>query len=440
MPPKSKNKNKPGGKSAAASKNTAKFLPAAGFIDILPHLEPYWREVERIGHGTADIHDFHFFEPAAAEPASLYESKFIAEAISGLDRRVIKVSLNRSKAVLRFNWAVAAIRSYAANRLGHFAMPFKGYTNAPIFGNFDSGARQKFGWFFAVLGESDSLYDAEIIFAIIDFLESLKIKNFVVEVNSAGCKVCRNTYARKIKAYYKQHLKQVCSDCRECYEKSPAFLTHCLAEKCQKVKKDAPLIFNYLCQNCNTHFQEFLSHLEDNGVNYQPNPHFFGDDNYYSKVVFRVKYLGQKERLLAGGGRFDYLGEKLGGRQLPGVGGWLDTLELIAAVKEFRSKPKKINPNQKQVYFIAVGDKARLSSSVLINKIRKSGIKVLESVGRKAFKPQLKMAEKNKVKVVVIYGQREVFDRSIIIRDTETNFQENVPIEKMVDHIKKMLK
>ena len=69
-----------------------------------------------------------------------------------------------------------------------------------------------------------------------------------------------------------------------------------------------------------------------------------------------------------------------------------------------------------------------------------AGIDVYESLGKDSLRAQLKIADKIASPLALIFGQQEVFEQTIIIRDMKTGAQETVPLVKIANVLKKRLK
>jgi histidyl-tRNA synthetase len=272
-------------------------------------------------------------------------------------------------------------------------------------------------------------------------LEELKIKNIHLKINSIGCRVCRPIYKRQLQNYYKLHLKQLCLDCNRRYESNPLRLLDCKNEKCQPFKEKAPNFFDKLCITCSTHLKTVLEYLDELSISYALDNQLVRGLDYYSRTVFEF-YVDAGEGLnvgaVAGGGRYDYLIELLGGRPTPGVGGALGAERLIEVM---RAQGEQIPPRvPKKVFIIHVGEQAKKKSLNIIEELRRADISVTEALSRESLKAQLKMADREGANLALILGQKEIFEGSIIIRDLKNSLQENVPLERMIEEIRKHLK
>lgn len=409
-----------------------------GVYDILPQEEKWWKMFWEAGRKISELYDFHYIETPIFEYASLFEEGL------GSGSKIVEKKLYKFKTkggeelALRPEGTTPVVRSYLEHQLGRFSSPLKVYYYGPMF-RYEKGknAKNEFHqWGFEIIGDGDPVYDAEIVMALLDFLLELRFKDPLLKVNAVGCRVCLPAYQKRIKVYYRYHKKDLCDDCAVRYEKSPLYLLNCQKEKCRELTLKAPIILDYLCQSCNNHFKDFLELIEDSKINYIPDPYFVGDLGYYSRIVFSVPSSGDATSTLAYGGRHNYLSEEIGGRQLQAVGGVVNTEYVIEEMKK-RGESKEFY--RERLFFAAVGDAAKKSAISLMRSLRNKGIVVMESLGKKSLNAQLKIAEKNKIPLILIYGQREVFEGTIIIRDVKSGFQESVPLEKMIDEVKKRI-
>lgn len=416
------------------------FQGVKGMSDILPKEEFWWKTIWNIGHNISELHDFHFIETPVLEPAGLFEAGIGAGTDIVEKQMYVFKTRGGERVTLRPEGTAPVMRSYLENHLGYYSSPLKVYYFGPMFRYERPQAgreRQHHQWGFEIIGDGDPFYDVEIILATLAFLKALKFKDPLLKINSIGCRVCRPNYRQKLKDYYRPSKDKLCADCKIRYEKNPMRLLDCKEPECQEYKKKAPIILDFLCQACNNHLKNVLELVEDSGINYEPDPHLVRGLDYYNRTVFEV-FMPSLEVSLAGGGRYDYLSEILGGRMMPSVGVALGIERLILAMKAMNFEPS--HKNKPKVFFAAVGEQAKKTSLKLINQLRANGIPVSESVGKKSLKAQLKSANKGNVSQSIILGQKEVFEGSVIVRDMKSGAQETVILEKLVEEVKKRLK
>lgn len=416
------------------------FQSVKGMSDILPKEEGWWKAFHEAGVRTAELHDFHFIETPLLEPADLFE-KGVGLATDIVEKQMYTFrTKGGDRVALRPEGTAAVMRAFLEHHLGYFASPLKVFYEGPMFRYERPQAgreRQFHQWGFEVIGDGDPVYDAEIILATMALFKELKSTPLVVKINSMGCKVCRASYREKLRNYYRSREKKLCKDCVRRLEKNPFRLLDCVEKDCVALRDEAPIILDYLCQSCNTHFKSVLELVEENGIPYEPDPYLVRGLDYYNRTVFEVWSPGA-ENALAGGGRYDYLAEILTGRLVPAVGAAIGMERVIAFLKTaMPTPPRKDVP---RVFFAAVGDQAKKASLKSMEELRRAGVPVVEALGKRSLKGQLKVADKLKVPLALILGQKEVFEGSVIVRDMVTGAQETALLDKFVEVVKKRLR
>jgi len=414
-----------------------------GMRDILPSEQPLWEKFCKAGKDTAAFYNFLKIDTPIMEKAEVFERGVgLATDIVEKEMFVVKTR-GKDRLVLRPENTAGVMRAYFEHGMSRWPQPLKLYYFGPFFRHEQPQAgrfRQFHQFGFEILGGADDpVYDAQVILANIRLLEELKIKNLSVHVNSVGCRNCRQVYRRKLQDYYRRFANKVCKDCRRRVSTNPLRLLDCKDEKCQKIKEEAPVMINFLCSACRSHFREVLEYLDSLNLSYSLNNFLVRGLDYYNRTVFEF-YSESYPSALGGGGRYDYLGELMGMKKsaLPAVGGSLGVERIIELMKTLgiNCLPK----NKARVFLIQIGKPAKKRAFALIEDFHKAGIKVVESLGRESLRAQLKAADKEEAEMALILGQREVFEESIIIRDMKSGVQENVPLTKVVDEVKKRLK
>lgn len=412
-----------------------------GMRDILPQNQFVWEKMRKEIREIADVYNFYRIDTPVVEYAHLYERP-LGQVSDVVEKQMFIISTKGSdRLALRPEGTAGIARAYLQHGLSHLAQPLKLYYEGPMFRyeNPQAGRlRQFYQAGFEIIGsEDDPVYDVQIILSCYRFIESLRIKNLRVEINSIGCRVCRLNYRRKLLDYYGDKEKKICEDCRRRLKINPLRVLDCKEEICQPVIKEAPIMLESLCNACNHHFKSVLENIDELAIPYHLNNHLVRGFDYYSRTVFEIFTEGFTPALAAGG-RYDYLMEMIGGRTTPAVGGAVGLDRLVEVVKSreinLDSKPKT------KVFLIYIGEAAKKKSLSVMESLIAAGVRVRESLGKDSLRAQLKLADKLSSPLALIFGQQEVFEQSIIIRDMKTGAQETVPLTKVAQAVKKKLK
>ena len=425
-------------KAKKAVKGVLEAVAVEGMTDILPKDGELWKFILETGKHLSELYDFHFIETPMLEVPDIFVAGIGEKAEAAAKKMYSFKTPDGQDVALRQDLSAPVLRSYIEHHLGYFASPLKVYHKGPVFrfGKVEPGMnREVRQWGFDIVGDNDAVYDIQVILASMEFLKLLKFSNLRLKINTMGCKVCRSNYHEKLKAYYRK--QKTCATCKGNIEEHPLRLFKCTAPECAELKKEAPIILDHLCQACNNHFKAVLELVEDNGVAYEPDPYFVREKEYYNRTVFEI-YSGEYQYALAGGGRYDYLSEMLFKKMIPGVGVALSLDRILEQMKAKNAQyHRKEHP---RVFFVAVGDQAKKMSVRLMNMLRMSNIAVIEALGKKTLSAQMKFGDRVNTPIALIFGQKEAFENTIIIRDTKSGAQETIVLDRLVEETKKRLR
>lgn len=424
-------------------KGRALFQAPRGMHDILPEDQLWWSKVRKAAEETADFYNFSRIDTPIVESSGLFE-RGIGASTDIVSKEMFNLKTKGGdRLVLRPEGTASIMRAYFENSLSRLGQPLRLWYIGPFF-RYERPQAGRYRQFhqvgFEIIGgESDPLYDAQLILTTYRFIEELKIKNLVIQINSIGCKSCRPIYKKKLLDYYKKLDNKICKDCRLRLSTNPLRILDCKNEVCEAFKAKAPVTINSLCQSCRSHFKLVLEYLDELGLPYTLNNYLVRGLDYYNRTVFEITKEADPAFAFGGGGRYDYLGEVLGGRRtpLPAVGS-APGLERLVELMKAEGLPGA-HKSRAKVFLIQIGEEAKKKALTLIEKFRQANIKAVESLGKGSLKSQFRLADKEGVDLALILGQREAFEDNIIIRDMRSGNQETVPLVKVVDEIKRRL-
>ena len=432
-------KDKKTTKKVVASKPKKRgYQSVKGMHDILPKDQLYWDKIRTETKNLADYYHYGRIDTPLVEQADLFE-KGVGEATDIVEKQMFVLKGGKDKLVLRPEGTASVVRAYLQHGLTHRPQPVKLYYIGPMFRK-ERPQEGRFRQFhqagFEIIGDgNDAIYDAQIVLSCYRLLESLKIKKLDIQINTIGCKVCRPDYRRRLVDYYKK--KKVCDNCERRLKTNPLRILDCKDNKCQEFKKDAPVILDCLCADCKSQFKGVLEYLEELGLPYSLNNYLVRGLDYYNQTVFEIFAEGS-DGALASGGRYDYLAKILGGKDASAVGVGIGLERVIAAMK--KNEVKLIAKQKPKVFFIHVGSLAKKKSLGLIEELKNAGVRIGEALGKGSLQAQLRQADKDEAVIALIFGQKEAFEKSIIIRDLATGSQESVLLDKFIKEVKKKLK
>lgn len=438
-------------------KSRERFSRLRGMKDVLFEEGKYWNIIERKARDLASLYGFRRIQTPIMERLELYERS------TGKDTDIVSkemysfIDKSGEKTALRPEITPSLVRAYIEHGMFNLPQPVKMFMVGPVFRHEkpQSGRyRQHTQFDLEMFGEASPVADAQLILIAYNFFSELQI-NVQIQINSIGCKECRDEYVKKLVEFYKERGKRakLCNDCKKRFLKNPLRLLDCKEEKCLEVREDAPQIVDYLCDECREHFIKTLEYLDEMDVPYGLDPFLVRGLDYYSRTVFEVwpnsdedkekeeepTLIGPKRQVaLGGGGRYDGLVEHMGGRPTPALGFGIGIERVVAKIKENNIPLQK---NEEKIIFIAqLGEQARRKAFVLFEEMRRSGYRVRQTFTKDGLKSQLEEADRIGAKYSLILGQKELMDGTILIRDMDSGTQEIIDYKKINAELNKRLK
>ncbi len=412
--------------------------------DILPEDQKYWRHVLKKAEPLLEFFGFEKIETPILESTELF-ARSVGEGTDIVEKEMFTLRTKGGDSLtLRPEGTASVIRAYIENGMNVRPHPVKLYYTGPFF-RYEQPQKGRFRQFNSIgietIGDGSDAVDAELIFLGYKLLSGLGLGGYNVNINSLGDANCRPAYMKALKDYYKNRIKKVCPTCKARFKTNILRILDCKEEGCKEIAKDAPQTVDYLDDECKRHFKHVLEFLDEAKVPYILNSRLVRGLDYYTRTVF--EFLPEEnitaQSAVIAGGRYDKLVETLGGSKTPAAGWGMGFDRIVEALKEKNVSVPDLKPKPK-VFLVQLGDAAKRKSLVLFEALRKAGIETKSSLGRDSIKSQLRIAHRLGVKFTLIMGQKESLDGTIILRDMDASTQETIPMEKIVDEVKKRLK
>ncbi len=347
---------------------------------------------------------------------------------------------NRS-ITLRPEGTAGVVRSYIDNNFAFNPGITKVFYQGPMFRaeRPQKGRLREFHQFGCeAIGTINPLLDAEIIEIHINILKELQLQKFSLEINSVGCKTCREDHTIKLQKFLSDKKDTLCENCKIRAENNPLRIFDCKNPSCQEVYKNAPFLTGHLCDECNEHFNKLQYYLKNKNIPYSINKKLVRGFDYYSKTVFEIQsaLLGAQNALL-GGGRYDYLIELLGGKPTPAVGTAVGVERLMIALNETGISSQK--NTEIKIYLAQAGNPDEKIKFKLIDFLRKQNYIPVYPYNSKSLKAQLKDADRLKCTFCLIIGEEELKNNQIVIRYLADGIQKNINLDDFFKNSKKIL-
>jgi len=416
-----------------------KITAIKGIKDILPGDAPLWNHIETVARQTFVLFGYKEIRLPIMEKTELFK-RSIGETTDIVEKEMYTFQDRDDDFItLRPEATAGVIRAYIEHNMHAYETTTKLFTIGPMFRR-ERPQKGRFRQFHQInvetFGEDKAQCDAEVIFMLVHFLQATRIYDFSLEINSLGCKKCRPAFSQNVIKHLKGAETRLCPNCQRRIKTNPLRVFDCKTDSCRAIINDAPEVLQFLCVECERHFSEVKSSLNDLSIQYKINPRMVRALDYYIRTAFEVTSgaLGA-QNAIAGGGRYDGLVSFLGGPEVAGIGFAIGMERLIACLPD---KAEITFPAD--LFIAALGDQAQKKAFVFANQLRRAGIAVEMTYAEKSLKAQMKMADRMKSAFTLIIGEEEIKNNIAQLRNMHTKKQDALPLDKLPEALINILK
>lgn len=335
---------------------------------------------------------------------------------------------------LRPEGTAGAVRSYLENGLCNEALPQKVcyLTSCYRYEKPQAGRLREFHQFgVECFGTQSPLADAELIALAKAVFDSLEVKELSLEINSIGCPTCRAEYHKALKEYFSSRKDELCETCQGRLERNPMRILDCKSPICSDIAKEAPVVIDYLCDECKEHFDLVQKYLKAQNIDFTINPKIVRGLDYYTKTVFEfVSNSIGAQGTVCGGGRYDGLVDELGGQKTPSLG-FAMGLERLMMLLEAQNAPFP-DPSVPDLFIAALGEKATLKAVEIAKDMRAEGFAALLDLNQRSLRAQMKYADKLGAKFNIVIGDNEVDEGIAKLKNMATGEETEIALDTFV--------
>lgn len=335
---------------------------------------------------------------------------------------------------LRPEGTAGAVRSFLENGLCNEALPQKVcyLTSCYRYEKPQAGRLREFHQFgVECFGTTSPLADAEIIALAKSIFDTLGVRDLSLEINSIGCPKCRAEYHKALKEYFASRKDELCDTCKGRLDRNPMRILDCKSPICHEIAQGAPVVIDYLCDECKEHFEKVQKYLDAQNIEYKINPQIVRGLDYYTKTVFEfVSNSIGAQGTVCGGGRYDGLVEELGGQHTASLGFamGLERLMLLMEAQDCEF-PQAEKPD---LFIVALGEKATLKAVEIAKDMREEGFSALLDLNQRSVRAQMKYADKLGAKFNVVIGDNEVENKIAKLKNMQTGEETEINLDTFV--------
>lgn len=413
-----------------------------GTNDILPEESYRWHFLEKTIHQICAEYGYKEIRTPIFEHTELF-LRGVGETTDIVEKEMYSfLDQGDRHLTLRPEGTAPTVRAFLENNLQAQTLPSKVYYMGPMFryGRPQAGRFRQFHQFgVEAFGSNDPALDAEIINLAMDFYQRLGLNNLTLLLNSVGCPECRKKHRQLLQDYLRPFLGELCQTCQGRFDRNPLRIFDCKNPHCQEIVLKGPTIADNLCDDCGSHFKKVQVYLNETDIPYRLDPFLVRGLDYYTHTAFEILVEGiGSQNAIGGGGRYNGLVEELGGATLPGIGFGLGLERILLALEEQGVELKlRENPH---LFIATMNQETKLEGFKLQAKLRRAGFKAEMDYMDRSLKAQLKYAGKQEYQFVAIFGEREISEQVVALKEMDTGEQIELPFTEVISYLKNKIK
>ncbi len=401
-----------------------------GTQDVLPSQSGKWQYIESAARKIAELFGFREIRFPTFEHTELF-CRGVGDTSDVVQKEMYTFEDKGNRSItLRPEGTASTVRTLLTNGLLSEALPLKVYylTSCFRYEKPQAGRLREFHQFgMECFGSAEPMADAQMISSADTLFKTLGIKGLKLEINSIGCPECRKKYHEALKAYFESKKQDLCETCKQRLDKNPMRILDCKSHVCSEIAKDAPVVLDYLCEECDEHFKKVKEYLEVMGIAYTVNPTIVRGLDYYTKTVFEfVSNDIGAQGTVCGGGRYDGLVETLGGAKTCALGYAMGLERLLLLMQAQNCEFPK--DSSCELYIAPMGEKAQRKACELTARLREEGFCAECDLMGRGIKAQMKYANKLGAEYVVVIGDNEIEANSAKLKCMESGEETEISL------------
>jgi len=423
-------------------KKIQKINGVRGMNDLLPAEAAQWTHLEHVLRDLTRAYGYEFLRTPIVEATAVFQ-RGIGEVTDIVEKEMYSFEdrLNGEQLTLRPEGTAALVRSVIENNL-LYEGPKRLWYTGPMFRHErpQRGRYRQFHQFgIEALGFAGPDIDAEIILMGQRLWDELGLKGVRLEINSLGQADERAQHRASLVTYFEQNAAQLDEDSQRRLLTNPLRILDSKNPAMQELIEGAPKLLDFLGEQSLAHFNAVQYLLKANNIPCKINPRLVRGLDYYNLTVFEwvTEELGA-QGTIAGGGRYDPLIERMGGKAAPACG-WAMGMERVLELMKVSGSLPEVAPLC-DVFVLHQGGETLTAGMIIAERLRSAGIDTVlfcPPDGQSAsFKSQMKKADASGAAYAVIIGPDEFVKNEAQLKDLRgTGEQRAVPLEGVLEAV-----
>jgi len=405
------------------------FQPLQGMSDITAPEIYLWRMIESKARTLFDAYGYEELRTPTLEKLSVF-TRSIGDTTDVVQKEMYAFTDRGGREIaLRPEGTAGAIR-YLAGR-GEEGRNARVFYMAPMFRceRPQAGRKRQFHQIgVEATGDPNPLADAECIALQQQLLESWGLKGSKIKINTRGTKEDQKAVFENIHRLLSDHRSNLCEDCQRRMDKNVLRVIDCKNKACQRIVQTLPEMKSFMSNESQIYLDTVIETLNQMGIDVEYDSSLVRGLDYYLHTVWEITHdaLGAQNSI-AGGGRYEIT---LGKKALPGVGFAMGIERVVTALEACNISAEQFAP-QGGIWLVSMGSEALKQNMKLAHELRAKGIRCGMELSEKSMKAQMRKANKINAETVLIRGEDELANQTVLVKNFADGTQQEIKIEQL---------
>jgi histidyl-tRNA synthetase len=411
-------------------KVSAALNAVRGMNDVLPDDSALWERLEDTARGVFAQYGYRNMRVPIVEATPVFV-RGIGDATDIVEHEMytFEDKLNGESLTLRPEATAGIVRAAIEHSLT-YERPQRVWTVGPMFRH-ERPQKGRYRQFHQLnveaLGFAGPDIDAEHIVMLARLWRALGIADGTrLTINSIGDPDERRLHRADLIAYFEGFSQRLDDDSKRRLHTNPLRILDSKNPDLQDLIRGAPKLVARLGADSRAHFDGVQQLLADHDVAFAIDARLVRGLDYYNRTVFEwvTDRLGA-QGTVAGGGRYDGLFERLGGRRTPSCGFAIGIERIILLLQEAGATGHRVP----LAYVVHDGDAASRLARQTGETLRDAGYEIIVNAGGGSFKSQMKKADASGARYALLIGPDEAAAAAVSVKPLrESGEQKTVPI------------
>ncbi len=398
--------------------------------DVLPDDSALWERLEDTARGVFAQYGYRNMRVPIVEATPVFV-RGIGDATDIVEHEMytFEDKLNGESLTLRPEATAGIVRAAIEHSLT-YERPQRVWTVGPMFRH-ERPQKGRYRQFHQLnveaLGFAGPDIDAEHVVMLARLWRALGIADGTrLTINSIGDPDERRAHRADLITYFEGCAQRLDEDSKRRLHTNPLRILDSKNPDLQDLIRGAPKLVERLGADSRAHFDGVQQLLADHGIAFEIDARLVRGLDYYNRTVFEwvTDRLGA-QGTVAGGGRYDGLFERLGGRPTPACGFAIGVERIILLLQETGAADQRAP----LAYVVHDGNAASGLAWRAGEMLRDAGYEIIVNAGGGSFKSQMKKADASGARYAFLIGPDEAAAESVSVKPLrESGEQKTVPI------------